>query len=71
MKRTTKNLATPRVIESGDDWYVAYDPSTKDYSAYVRMEYLSSHNTPTEARQAASEYIVDTLVTQREMREAA
>lgn len=69
MKRTTKT--TPRVIESGDGWYVAFDPSTRDYSAYVEMEYLSSHNTPTEARQAASEYIVDSIVTAREMREAA
>lgn len=51
--------ATPRVIESGDGWTVCYDPSTKDYSAYVGGEYQGSRNTPTEARMLAAEYFAE------------
>lgn len=54
MKKRTINPATPRVVESGEGWYIAYDPNTKDYSAYVEMEYIGSRNTPTEARMLVS-----------------
>jgi hypothetical protein len=59
MKR--RNPATPIVVEQGTGWTICFDPSTRDYSVYIEVEFISAHATQAQARSAANEYTYENL----------
>lgn len=59
MKR--RNPATPIVVENGTGWTICFDPSTKDFSLYIELQFISAHATQSEARTAANSYVYENL----------
>lgn len=61
-RRTTRNPATPIVVEHGTGWTICWDPNSKDFSIYAaELEYVGSRATQAEARSAANEYTYQNL----------
>lgn len=60
-RRTTRNPATPIVVEQGSGWTICWDPSTRDYSVYIELQFISAHATQGQARTAANVYAYESL----------
>jgi hypothetical protein len=60
-RRTPRNPATPIVVEQGTGWTICFDPSTRDYSVYIEVEFISAHATQALARSAANQHTYENL----------
>lgn len=60
-RRTTRNPATPIVVENGTGWTICWDRSTKDFSVYAELQFISAHATQGQARTAANSYTYENL----------